>query len=158
MKNSILFTLLACMVTFSLQAQSTAQSQLPKVFQMGGNEKAYETLNEAYPKTLLEVCDGDMKMAFDSWLEMMKAVETYAKRINFDIKGVKVRLHVFWDTDGNIEHIGYVFRPKSRNARPEEFTAFLSSFIRQYQFPVKSQQKYSHYTIASFPTFSERSE
>lgn len=156
MKN-IFFTLLACFFIVQMSAQSAAQSQLPRVFLMGGNEKSYEALLEDYPKTLLDVCDNDMKMAFDKWLEMMKALEAYAKRINFDIKGVKVRIHVFWDTEGNIEHIGYIFRPKSRLARPEEFTAFLSSFTRQYQFPLKTRERYSHYTIASFPIFSETS-
>lgn len=162
MKNSILFTMLMSALTLvSLEAQNTtitSQAQLPKVFQLGGNEQAYEALTQEYPQTLLGVCNNDMKVAFDKWLEMMKALESYAGRINFDIKGMKVRLHVFWDTKGNIEHIGYVFRPNSRNARAEEFNAFLSSFIRQYTFPIEAQQKYSHYTIATFPTFSERSE
>lgn len=156
MKNT-LFTLLLCFVAVQMNAQSAAPSQLPRVFLMGGNEKSYEALLEDYPKTLLEVCDNDMKVAFERWLEMMQALENYARRINFDIKGMKVRLHVFWDTEGNIEHIGYIFRSQSRNARPEEFTAFLSSFTRQYQFPLKTQQKYSHYTIATFPMFSETS-
>lgn len=161
MRNNVLFTLLLGALSISvLNAQTTisSQAQLPKAFQLGGNEKAYEALTQEYPQTLLAACNNDMKIAFDHWLGMMKELEVYAERINFDIKGVKVRLHVFWDTDGGIEHIGFVFRPNSRNARPEEFSAFLSSFIRQYTFPVQSQQKYSHYTIASFPTFSEKTE
>ncbi len=161
MRKAFLFTALASTFSFlALSAQTTisSQAQLPKVFQMGGNEQAYEALTQEYPQTLLGACNNDMKMAFDKWLEMMKALEAYAGRINFDIKGVKVRLHVFWGTNGTVEHIGFVFRPNSRNARSEEFSAFLSSFIRQYTFPVQSQQKFSHYTIATFPTFSERSE
>lgn len=78
------------------------------------------------------------------------------KKINFDVKGVKVRLHVFWDADGAIDHIGYVMRTNSRNVRAEEFSALLSTFSRQYTFPVTSKQKFSHYTIATFPTFIEK--
>ena len=37
-----------------------------------------------------------------------------------------------------------------------EMNAFFSGFIRQYKFPVTSDRKFSHYTGASFPTFSEK--
>lgn len=140
-----------------LSAQTpVANLPLPRIFQLGGNEQAYETLSKEYGQSLLEVCNNDMKVAFENWLGMMKAVEDYAKKINFDVKGVKVRLHVFWNPDGSIDHIGYVFRTNSRNIRAEEFSAFLSSFTRQYTFPLKSQQKFSHYTIATFPLHTEK--
>ncbi len=144
-----------------LNAQPTISTlpELPKVFKLGANEAAYETLVQEYPQTLLAACNNDMKVAFDKWLEMMKALDDHARRINFDIKGIKVRLHVFWDADGSIKHIGYILRTDSRALEKEaEFGAFLSSFTRQYSFPVQSQQKYSHYSIATFPTYSERSE
>lgn len=158
MNRSVLFTLLMCLLTSTFLSAQTpvANLPLPRVFQLGGNEQAYETLSKEYGQSLLEVCNNDMKIAFEKWLEMMKALEDYAKKINFDIKGVKVRLHVFWNADGSIDHIGYVLRTNSRNIRSEEFSAFLSSFTRQYTFSLKSQQKFSHYTIATFPLHTEK--
>jgi len=158
MNRSLLFTLLMLLVTSTFLSAQTpvANLPLPRVFQLGGNEQAYETLSKEYGQSLLEVCNNDMNVAFEKWLEMMKAVEDYAKKINFDVKGVKVRLHVFWNADGSIDHIGYVFRTNSRNIRPDEFSAFLSSFTRQYTFPLKSQQKFSHYTIATFPLHTQK--
>lgn len=159
MTRTILFALFLtlCSATFATaQANNKIAVPLPRVFQLGTNEQAYDALAQEYAPSLLEVCNNDMKVAFDKWLDMMKSVEDYAKKINFDIKGVKVRLHVFWDEEGNIDHIGYVFRTNSRNIRPEEFGAFLSSFSRQYVFPVTSKQKFSHYTIATFPTYSQK--
>ncbi|MFN7117154.1 MAG: hypothetical protein ACK4TA_10175 [Saprospiraceae bacterium] len=157
MKCSVLLTVLMVLLVTTTQAQTpVANLPLPRVFQLGGNEQAYETLSQEYAKSLLEVCNNDMQMAFEKWIDMMKAIEDYAKKINFDVKGVKVRLHVFWNADGSIDHIGYVFRTNSRNIRPEEFSAFLSSFTRQYTFPLKGQQKFSHYTIATFPVHNEK--
>lgn len=158
MKRSVLLTVLTFSFSATLLMAQTpvANLPLPRVFQLGGNEQAYEELSKEYSQSLLEVCNNDMTMAFEKWLDMMGAIEEYAKKINFDIKGVKVRLHVFWSPDGTIDHIGYVFRTNSRNIRPEEFSAFLSSFTRQYTFPMKSQQKFSHYTIATFPLHSEK--
>lgn len=160
-KRTYLLLALALSGATWLHAQPTISTlpELPKVFKLGTNEAAYETLAQEYPQTLLAACNNDMKVAFDKWLEMMKALDEHAGRINFDIKGIKVRLHVFWDADGTIKHIGYILRSDSRVLEKEaEFGAFLSSFTRQYRFPVQSQQKYSHYSIATFPTFSERSE
>lgn len=158
MKRSLLLIVLTFSFSATLLMAQTpvANLPLPRVFQLGGNEQAYEELSKEYSQSLLEVCNNDMTTAFEKWLDMMGAIEDYAKKINFDIKGVKVRLHVFWSPDGTVDHIGYVFRTNSRNIRPEEFSAFLSSFTRQYTFPMKSQQKFSHYTIATFPLHSEK--
>lgn len=159
MTRTLLFALVCMLLSTTIasaQANNKITLPLPRVFQLGSNEQAYDALVQEYAPSLLEVCNNDMKVAFDKWLDMMKALEDYAKKINFDVKGVKVRLHVFWDEEGNIDHIGYVFRTNSRNIRPEEFGALLSSFSRQYVFPLTSKQKFSHYTIATFPTYSQK--
>jgi hypothetical protein len=136
-----------------------AQAQeAPTVFVMGDQEATYEKLNQTYKQTLLEACDNDMKLAFEKWLHMMQEMESYADEINFDLDGIKVLMHVFWNTDGQIDHIGYFLRPNSRNVDTAELSAFLSSFSRQYTFPVSSDRKFMHYTKASFPTFSERAQ
>lgn len=82
MSRNTFFTLLFAIGSFSfLQAQPGATTlTLPRVFQLGTNEKAYESLSQAYAPSLLEVCNGDMKVAFDKWLDMMKALEEYAKK------------------------------------------------------------------------------
>ncbi len=139
----------------TLSFAQDASNALPKVFELGKYEEAYELAKQDYAQNLLSACNNDMKVAFDNWLGMMKELENYAGRINFDLKGVKMRLHVFWNADGAIDHIGFVVRPDSRNARTEELSALFSSFMRQYKFPITSTQKYAHYTLASFPTFSE---
>jgi hypothetical protein len=143
--------LLGLFVTTSLYAQ---QSDLPTAFMLGENEKAYEKLTEDYSQSLLEASDNDITKAFEHWLDMMQAVDTYAEKIRFDIKGIRVWLHVFWNPDGSVAHIGYLLRPDSRNAETAELTAFFSSFARQYQFPVKSSKPFSHYTGATFPTLN----
>ena len=154
MKKMLLFLLLTGALTSTMQAQPG--SELPRVFVLGEEEQAYEQLTKDYSQSLLTACNYDMKAAFDKWLGMMQEMETYSEKINFDLKGISVWFHVFWNTDGNIEHIGFLLRPNSRNVPKAEMAAFLTTFMRRYTFPVTSGQKFSHYTGATFPTFSQR--
>lgn len=153
----VLFFLLSGILSLSsLQAQSGDAT--PTIFVMGKHEAGYEELTQTYKQSLLEACGNDMQVAFDKWLEMMQKMEAYADEIDYNIDGVKVLMHVFWNEDGSIAHLGYFLRPNSRNIPTEELTAFFRSFIRQYKFPVSSQRKFAHYTKASFPTFTERAQ
>ncbi len=152
-------TLFVCgFISLSAQAPTQPAALLPKVFVMGEYEQAYENLTSLYPRTLLEICNGDMRQAFEKWLEVAKALETHAETAKFDIRGVKIRMHIFWEKDGSIAHIGYIMRPESRNIPKEHLSAFLSSFTRAYRLPINADQPFSHYTIASFPIFSEPSD
>ncbi|KAA3637051.1 MAG: hypothetical protein DWQ02_07305 [Bacteroidetes bacterium] len=132
------------------------ETTAPKVFVLGEQEKSYEQLNQAYSQTLLEASDNNIQEAFNQWVSMMEAMDKYAEKIKFDLKGVRVWLHVFWSQDGTIDHIGYLLRPDSRNANPAELNAFFSTFMKKYKFPVKSEKKFNHYTGATFPTFIQR--
>ena len=134
-----------------------AQTQdMPAVFKLGDYEEGYEALNQAYSQTLLEVSDFDTQKAFDTWMGMMREMEDYSKKIRFDIKGIKVWLHVFWNEDGSISHIGYLLRPDSRNIDALELAAFFKTFMGRYKLPVSSSKKFSHYTGANFPIYSEK--
>ncbi len=147
-------SVIVMLALYSVQGQ--AQEAMPKVFLMGENEKAYEQLTQDYAQSLLEVCNNDMDMAFEQWLDMVKEMEKYAEKIKFDLKGVKLRLHVFWAADGKIDHIGYLLRSDSRNINTAELSAFFSSFINRYKLNKTSEKKFSHYTGATFPTFVEK--
>lgn len=129
---------------------------LPKVFILGQYEKAYEKLYEQNSTVLLEVCNDDMDLAFDKWLGLLEAMEDYADEINYDIKGVKLWLNIFWNKSGSIQHIAFHLKSNSRNIDQQELTAFFSSFMNHYVFPVVATRDYSHYGSASFPTFSRR--
>ncbi len=124
----------------------------PKVFILGEHETAYEQLNLDYSVMLLTACNGNMDDAYQKWVSMLNEMEAYATLINYDIKGVKVWLNVFWNKDGSVKHIAYHLKQNSRNIDTAEFTAFLTSFMNHYKFPLVINEKYSHYGSASFPT------
>ena len=128
----------------------------PKVFILGEHEKAYEQLNLDYSVMLLTACKGDMDNAYQKWVSMLNEMEAYATMINYDIKGVKVWLNVFWNNDGTIKHIAYHLKQNSRNIDTAELTAFLTSFMNHYTFPLVVDKKYSHYGSASFPTHPKK--
>jgi hypothetical protein len=149
---------LALIFCVAFATPAISQSSLPAVFLMGQNEEAYEKLCQEHARTLLAVSDNDMKKALNNWLEFVKSVQDYAGSIKYDIKGLKVRIHVFWNADGAISNIGYFVMPNSRNFKTEELNAFFGSFIRQYHSNLHSDKKFSHYTSATFPTFVDKKE
>ncbi|NND31617.1 MAG: hypothetical protein HKN76_03430 [Saprospiraceae bacterium] len=125
---------------------------LPKVFQIGEYEDQYGLLYETYHDILLTVCHDDMNLAFGKWMDMIAEMEAYAESIDFDLKGVKIWLKVFWDSDGTIQHLSFYRKPNSINIDPAELSAFLSSFMNRYQMPIKTNLKYTHNGSAQFPT------
>jgi hypothetical protein len=155
MMRTIATLLLMAVLAAPLFSQETA---LPRVFILGEEEQVYESLTRDYQETLLSACDGNMETAVDKWLGMMQEMESYAKKIRFELKGVKMWMHVFWDADGTVKHIGFRLRPDSRNIRTDDLAAFLVSFMNRYKMPLSFDKKYAHYVGATFPTFVERLE
>jgi len=133
-----------------------ADTSLPKVFILGEYEKEYEQLNMDHSAQLLTVCDDDMEVAFDKWLSMIKEMEAYASLIGYEIKGIKVWLNVFWHESGSVKHIAFHLKQNSRNVDTSDLSAFFSSFMNHYTFPLVTNEKYSHYGSASFPTFPRK--
>jgi hypothetical protein len=138
-------------------AQETQEDAviLPSVFRIGEFDHAFETLSKDHNTILLSVCGDNMDLAYERWIEMMMDVEDYADQINYDIKGVKVYMYVFWNADGSVAHLAFYPKPNSRNIPHEELTAFFKGFIKNYQIPLSSDQGFSHYGSASFPTFAK---
>lgn len=153
MKYILIVVLLVSGLPSLMQAQSDA---MDRVFVLGAEEQRYEQLTSAYSQSLLEATKGDITSAFEGWLDMQQAIDAYAGSQNYDLNGVRLWLHVFWAPTGEVDHIGFLLRPDSRLVEEAEIKALLAGFIRQYRLPVQSQQKFSHYTGATFPTLSQR--
>ncbi len=155
---SILFLSFICLtqtngMNINIRPDTTS---LPKAFILGQYEKAYEKLCESHTKLLIEVCNDDMDVAYNKWLSLLEEMEDYADEINYDIKGIRVWLNVYWDKSGNIDHIAYHLKTNSRNIDQTELSAFFSSFMNHYKFPIVSERNFFHSGSASFPTFARR--
>ena len=149
--------MIGLLVNFA-QAQTQTPSdlpdslELPKVFLIGEYEEQYGLLYETYHDILLSICHDDMNLAFAKWMDMLSEMESYAQHIDFELRGVKVWLKVFWAANGTIEHISYYLKPNSRNIDTTELSAFLSSFMNHYQLPIQSNVRFTHNGSAAFPT------
>ena len=157
----MLFCLLAATLFMGLnisiaQTSDSTDTELPKVFLLGEYENQYNQLIAKYDVSLLTVCKEDMPKAFKKWISMNQEIEVYANQIEFDMNGVRLWLHMFWEKDGTIKHIGYYLRPNSRNIKLEDLTAFLTSFTNHYKFPLTAKTSYQHYSFAQFPIMSQR--
>lgn len=146
------FAKVAMLCTFI--AGTTAAQDLPKVFMIGENELEYESMVRDCNTMLLSVCQDSMNVAYDNWLTMLSDVENYAKSEDFDIKGVKIWINVFWNKDGSLKHIVYYPKPNSKNMDFDALTSFFQSFANNYKLSLEHVSCFSHYGSASFPTFS----
>ncbi|MEM9849599.1 MAG: hypothetical protein AAF847_17050 [Bacteroidota bacterium] len=129
---------------------------LPQVFRIGDFQEAYEALIQAHEYSLVDVCGKDLKLAYTKLSSMFREMELHAERKDYDLKGVRMWLHVFWRADGKIAHLAYHLRPNSRNIDIGELEHFLLSFLQTYRFPLISEQDYALYTTASFPVYARR--
>ena len=128
-------------------------SELPQVFLIGEYENLYEGLYQKYPGILLHQTGNDMDEAFHKWLHMLYAMEVHADKLEYDLKGIKVWLQVFYNQSGKVDHILFFKKPLSRNIPDAELVAFFRSFIRDYQLPIDALQNFNHSGSASFPTY-----
>lgn len=127
---------------------------LPKVFQLGDYEAQFEKLSVDYQTSLLTATGDDFDAMFESWRSMLKEMQAHSEEVNYDLKGIKMWLNVFWDKNGKIEHIAFFLKPNSKNVDRVELGAFLTDFMNNYTFPVINDTKYSHYSGAAFPIFT----
>ena len=128
--------------------------QRPVVTLLGEDEALLTDLTTEYPEMLLTVCGNNMEFAFEKWMEMLGAMEDLSEELDFDIKGVKVYLQVFWNADGSIAHLSFFPKTISRNVPHAELKAFFAEFAKDYKLPVTFEEGFSHYGSASFPTFT----
>lgn len=128
-------------------------SELPKAFLISEDDNAYSELVSATPTLLLDVCNGEMDYAYKKWMYMLADLEEFAESVNFDVKGLKIWINVFFNPDGSIAHIVYYPKPTSKNIEYSTFTNLLNSFSKEYQIDLMSNKGYVHYGSASFPTF-----
>ena len=153
--NAIKIFLCSLFLAVAIMPALKAQ-EVPSVFLLGEDEEVYEKLTSAFPRSLIAVSNNDIEVALKNWLQLMTRIDEYSRSINFEIKGMKLWMHVFWNEDGSIAHIGFFFLPDSRNFKEDEVRAFFSGFIRQYKPVLKSDRKFNHYTSVSFPVLTQR--
>lgn len=138
-----------------LSDSAVAIDSLPAVFQIGQNEEAYESLVSECSNPLLTVCNDSMDLAYRTWMLMLSDMEQYAERSEFDIKGIKIWLNVFWNADGTIKHLVYFPKPNSRNMDFDLLTLFLGKFVKAYKMDALDSSCFSHIGSAAFPTFAD---
>lgn len=95
-------------------------------------------------------------MAYKGWSELLMDIEDYATDIDFDIKGAKLWLNVYFNADGTIDNLSFYPKPNSRNIEKDHLVAFFRSFIRHYTYPETAEMGFQHSASASFPTFFHR--
>lgn len=156
-KTSIHILLLAASLpAIGQSVLSITDSSLPRVFEIGEHEIAYEELQSDYQLSLIDACGGDMRIAHRKLSSMLSYLQNYAKDSGYNVDGIRIWMHIFWNTDGSIEHFAFHLRPNSRNVPVEEVKNFLSGFLEVYKFPQTASQPYMLYTSIAFPLAGRR--
>ncbi len=134
---------------------ATVIDSLPSVFMIGEFELEYEAMVVDCPEMLLSVCDQSMDEAYKKWLLMLKDMEDFSDTVNFDIRGIKIWMNIFWNADGTIKHLVFYPKPNSRNMDFEELRIFFMKFVKSYTFDKSNETCFSHYGSAKFPSFAD---
>jgi len=146
-------------ISYSLSGRSLHKEisldSMPSVFIIGDNQQEYEKLITQCATPLAQTCNNSMENTYKVWLGIHQAMENHAERIDFDIKGIKIWLNIFWDTDGSIKHLAYLPKPNCRNMDFDKLTQFFEKFVEMYESRKPSQDCYSHYGSAGFPSFAD---
>lgn len=135
-------------------AQQNVKTESTLAFLIGENEAQYERLVAEHNVQLLNVCDNSMDKAYNFWTALLVDLESYAEEQDFDLKGTKIWINVFWNADGTIRNIVYYPKPNSKNMDFELLSDFLSDFASSYQYELQHDKPFSHYGSAAFPTIS----
>ena len=158
--HQFLASLFISFLAFGIQAQSAADmentSMLPKVFVIGDFQDEYESLFNVYPDILITACLSDIDTAQSAWFSYMKAMEDYSKEIEFDLGGTAFWVNVFWNPQGEVEHIAYHLQAHSRFIKDDLMLAFLRSFARVSDIGVTSDKPFNHFGSSSFPLYFQR--
>lgn len=96
-----------------------------------------------------------MTVAYSKWMGFLSDIEGYSDQVNFDLKGIKIWINVFWNSDGTIKHLVYWPKHNSKNMDTDELTTFFGSFLAQYQSPITDQVCFSHNGSANFPIYAK---
>lgn len=139
-----------------MSAQSEGVNELPKAFLIGEYETEYGNLINQYPESLLSISNDSIELAYINWMYLLYDMEKHSQKINFDLKGLKIWLNVFWNKNGQIEYISYYPKPNSRNMEFKELTAFFIDFINNFNSRIKGKDNFVHYGSARFPSFAEK--
>ncbi len=151
------FSITLTLLLVRAHTQPPAQpSTLPKVFLIGEYEDQYLSLAKAYPAQFISVFQDDVDRAYKAWTGCLMDMEDYAATLNFDLRGVKLWLNLYFNPDGTIANLAFYPKPNSRNVPENQLTAFFKNFVSQYHLPFKADKGFQHSTSASFPTFFTR--
>jgi len=134
-----------------LQTGFSQETSIDKVLLIGDEDQYYENLVGSCDKMLLTVSDNSMNIAFEHWTSLLSSMETAAEDADFDLKGIKMWVNVFWNADGSIKNIFYYPKPNSKNMDFEKLTYFMEAFAADFILPIDSNTCFSHYGSASFP-------
>ncbi len=155
----VLITMIFAMCLFTSSLFGQNNTQLPQVFFIGENQEEYDNLIGKYSEALLNVHSNDMDKAFAQWTGLLSAMEHYSEKHGLDLKGVKIWINVFWDTNGKIKHLAFYPKPNSKNIDYEKMKTIVAEFMTSYTGTTAlSKKNYSHYGTANFPIFAKLAE
>lgn len=136
---------------FILGSSLTAQNTALIYSLQDGSAKA-DSIKTKNHQVLLNLYDGDIEQAMQDWFGLLRDIEKFAVNEEVNLNGVKLWMNVFFKEDGSIEAIGYHPKSDCKNMEWPVFEAMLKEFSKQYRFSKQSDQPFSHYGAAMWPT------
>jgi hypothetical protein len=149
--NKVLFVFFQMLLSLSLTTLS-AQTDTVKIVYPLGEGAEIDYLMARYPTTVQQIVKNDPAKTKAHWKEFGLALEKFFDEIEFDVKGVKLMMHVCWSKEGKLLHIGFMFKDTSRNMKEADFKIAISQFIDKYKSTLSYNEPFTYYGSLNFPT------
>lgn len=147
----VLFLGIILNISIAQAQQPRSNKALPNVINVAENSAVLEELSDRYQSSLFSASDTNFITTVNNWRTFLLSMETYANSIDFDIKGVKVWMKVFWAKDGNVDYLVYALSDRSINIDVVEWEAFLRSFMRNNKLPLQHTRGFTYDGRIMFP-------
>lgn len=141
----------SCLIATTFVFTTLHAQSIPKVINGAQHGPLLDELSGQYPSSLFSASNTDFAQTVHNWRLFLLSMQEYAASIDFDLKGVKVWLKIYWAKDGSIDYIAYILSDRSININPQDWEAFLRSFMLNYKFPITHTKRFAYENPTSFP-------
>jgi hypothetical protein len=150
--NKFLFIFFQFFLTSSLITLSAQSTDTVKIVYPLGEGAEIDYLMARYPTTVQQIVKNDPAKTKAHWKEFGLALEKFFDDIEFDVKGVKLMMHVCWSKEGKLLHIGFMFKDNSRNMKEDDFKIAISQFVDKYKSTLSYKEPFTYYGSLNFPS------
>lgn len=134
----------------NIHAQTNSISEIGTSYNLTNNDGIRQSLKQAYPRSLSDHFQN-INEAFSLWNDFENQFITFLASQKSSFEGGKIWVEIYWNADGNIEHVGYFSQKKLTRSKDEELSDLFTSFVDEYDPVEPFGEQIFHFGIIYIP-------